>query len=419
MIGARSGAADGERPSRRWLAVAAVALAGVATAAVAVAATGGESKPRAAASTFSGASAPVQRRTLVTRENVEGTLGYAGRRTAVNRLTAAGDTADAPVAESDAGRAGGAVQPAGAAGADTGGGSTGGGGGGAVTLTALPSEGALLGRGDVLYRADGEPVLLLYGTTPAFRDLAAGDSGEDVLQLERNLLALGHSPGVVDGDFTTDTAAAVAAWQESVGLDESGEVELGRVAFLPGARRVGGHVATVGDLLSDGTAVVETGSDRRNVEVELDVDMQSLVRKGDRVTVLLPGGVDTVDGRIVRVGRVARAKEDSSATGGDQATGAEQELVIDVTVKLASRRGLGRLDQAPVSVGIAQETRRKVLAIPVTALIARPGGGYAVRVVGGGRGRLLPVEPGLYADGLVEVSGDGLRAGMRVEAAAT
>jgi peptidoglycan hydrolase-like protein with peptidoglycan-binding domain len=388
----------------RWLAVGGLtAAAGLAGAAVVL--SGGEPAPRAA-SAPTGASAPVERRTLVTRENVEGTLGYSGGRTVVNRLTASdGDAASTDAETGDAGRAGGAGQPAGASSAA--------GGSGAVTLTALAREGSLVGRGGVLYRADGEPVVLLYGATPAFRDLTLGDSGDDVLQLERNLLALGHSPGVVDGDYTADTAVAVAAWQELLGVAETGTVELGRVVFLPGARRIGGHVATIGDLLSDGTEVVETSSDRRSVEVELDVDMQSLVREGDRVTVLLPGG-DTVNGRIVRVGRVARALEDTTA----EQTGAEQELVIDVVVRLATRSGLGRLDQAPVSVGIAQETRKRVLAVPVTALIARPGGGYAVRVVGGGRRGLVDVDPGLYADGLVEVAGSGLRAGMRVEVAA-
>ncbi len=89
--------------------------------------------------------------------------------------------------------------------------------------------------------------------------------------------------------------------------------------------------------------------------------------------------------------------------------------MIDVTVRLATNRGLGRLDQAPVSVGLAQETRSKVLTVPVTALFARPGGGYVVRPAGGAEP--IAVEAGMYADGYVEVSGDGLREGLRVAAA--
>ena len=44
-------------------------------------------------------------------------------------------------------------------------------------------------------------------------------------------------------------------------------------------------------------------------------------------------------------------------------------------------------------------------------LVARQGGGYAVELPGG---RFVAVEPGLYADDYVEVSGSGLREGMQV-----
>ena len=69
------------------------------------------------------------------------------------------------------------------------------------------------------------------------------------------------------------------------------------------------------------------------------------------------------------------------------------------------------LDQAPVDVGFAVERRRGALAVPVKALLARQGGGYAVELAGGG---MVRVTPGLYADDMVEVEGDGLREGQEV-----
>jgi hypothetical protein len=57
----------------------------------------------------------------------------------------------------------------------------------------------------------------------------------------------------------------------------------------------------------------------------------------------------------------------------------------------------------------------------VTALLARPGGGYQVAVLDAGGRHLDPVQPGLFDDsaGTVEVSGAGLSEGLRVEVPAS
>ena len=57
------------------------------------------------------------------------------------------------------------------------------------TYTKLPDDGDKVDCGDVLYRVDDHPVLLLCGTVPAYRDLHMGDKGKDVRQLNRNLHA--------------------------------------------------------------------------------------------------------------------------------------------------------------------------------------------------------------------------------------
>jgi hypothetical protein len=114
------------------------------------------------------------------------------------------------------------------------------------------------------------------------------------------------------------------------------------------------------------------------------------------VTVALPNGRDTT-GRISDVGKVAtKAGEDADPT-------------IEVTITLRGRSG--DLDQAPVDVGFEVERARNVLAVPVKALLARQGGGFALELADG---RLVPVEPGLYADDMVEVEGSGLREGQQV-----
>ncbi len=55
------------------------------------------------------------------------------------------------------------------------------------TVTWTPEEGAVIRRGKRLYAVSGKSVILLYGTTPMYRELTTGTSGRDVLQLERNL----------------------------------------------------------------------------------------------------------------------------------------------------------------------------------------------------------------------------------------
>jgi peptidoglycan hydrolase-like protein with peptidoglycan-binding domain len=454
----------------KWRAApVALGLGLLAVIAIAVASlSGGGANHNARATASGGSSATVERRTLVERETVDGTLGYAGGRTVINRLgtsgggggdgetpatpaalftpdedTPEGDTPDDDSADQDAPDAhppdegsGGEDQPEqdqpeqdqpeqgqpdddqdrdqpsrsspdssspDSASPDSSEPSYEGSG----TVTGLPRAGSVVERGEGLYRLDGDPIVLMYGSTPAYRALQSGVSGgRDVRELEQNLLALGLDPGTVDDSFTSSTATAVSDWQESLGLEQTGAVELGRVVFLPGPRRVGEHKTSVGSVLSSGSEVLDTSSTKRVVTVELDASLQNMAHKGDRVEVTMPDG-SLGRGRITAVGRVARELESSSAD-----PNAEPQMVIDVTIELRSTRGAGRLDEAPVSVGLAQETRRDVLALPVNALVARRGGGYGVELAGSRR--IVPVRAGLFADGYVEVSGGGIREGTRV-----
>jgi multidrug efflux pump subunit AcrA (membrane-fusion protein) len=196
---------------RRTLAAAAVGAALLAAGALALLLGGSDGGTAAGASPAAGAVGRVERRTLAERLTATGTIGYAGETTVFARLPG--------------------------------------------TVTALPGVGDSIRRGGRLYALDGEPVLLMYGAVPAYRALAVGvDEGRDVEQLERNLAALGYEPGSVDERFTSATAAALAAWQEDLGLEPSGELALGRVAFLRGPQRVTGLEATLGEAVGGGGA---------------------------------------------------------------------------------------------------------------------------------------------------------------------
>lgn len=150
--------------------------------------------------------------------------------------------------------------------------------------------------------------------------------------------------------------------------------------------------------------ILTTTSTRQVVAVQLDAAKQSVARDGARVGVELPDG-NRVSGRIARVGRTATAATSSQA----EQSGAASTL--KVTVKLT--RHVAALDQAPVTVDFEQSRARDVLTIPVTALLARPGGTFGVEVRDGSGRRVVPVTTGLYASGFVEIEGD-VREGQRV-----
>jgi peptidoglycan hydrolase-like protein with peptidoglycan-binding domain len=330
--------------------------------------------PRTPAPAASGAAVPVRtarivRADVAARQIVPGTLGYRGSYSVVNELP------------------------------------------GGIT-TWVPSPGSVVRRGQVLYRVADQPAVLMIGPVPAWRSFQIGMApGPDVRELEANLVALGFDPGqaiTVNGQFTWATAAAIERWQLRLGLAQTGTIPLGQIVFVPFTARVALVTATRGTPVAPGSPVLQVTSTRPTVSVALPVG-QATVRPGDHVIVTLPDGTTTITGIIAAVGRVA--------TGASP--GSPGPATIAVTVRLARNGALAGLDQAPVQVTITEQEHPGVLAVPVTALLARPGGGYAVQLASPPR-RLIAVTTGLFDDatGLVEVSGPGLTAGLPVEVAA-
>jgi len=143
------------------------------------------------------------------------------------------------------------------------------------------------------------------------------------------------------------------------------------------------------------------------------------------VTVTLPDGVSTAPGVVTSLSAVASAAGGgggsppgggtASQGPGGQGPGGSGQDTVQMTVRFTRTADTGHLDQAPVSVNVVAAQARDVLAVPVSALVALAGGGYAVDVVQGGTAHLVAVQTGLFSQTLVQVSGAGLAAGMRVE----
>jgi len=374
-------AGDQRRGRRRRAAALAapVVVAGVAAGIVLSGPPWRTPHPAAAAAVTLG-TAPVVRTGLVNTVQVGGSLAYAGSYTVVNQ--AAG-----------------------------------------TAYTALPAPGATIRRGQELYEVDGAPVTLFYGPAPEWRSLSAGVTpGRDVAQLDRNLIALGYGADLAVSDyFTGATAYAVELWQAARGLPVTGTVPLGQVAYAPGPLRITGVTPVPGSPPQPGTAVATATSPVPVVIAAVPVGQEYLVKAGDAVTVTLPDGVSTTPGVVTSLSSVASAASGNAGSppDGGNATqgpgGAAGQDTVQMTVRLTRPAAAGHLDQAPVSVSIVSAQARDVLAVPVSALVALAGGGYAVDVVQGGTAHLVAVQTGLFAQTLVQVAGSGLAAGERVQ----
>jgi peptidoglycan hydrolase-like protein with peptidoglycan-binding domain len=490
------GACGARRKAPRLASIGGIALAALVIAAVVVLSSGSSHRSSRGTGIPAGdTTATVTRRTLTESATLDGTLGYGASLELYDRLSESG------------------------------------------TFTWLPSVGAVIARGGTLFKVNNLPVVLMYGSTPAYRTLKKGvGNGPDVTELNRNLVDLGFDGNGAIADFekfSEATATAVRRWQKAEGLPQTGEVELGRVIFATSAQRVtklhvslgqdppgateptaegsssrepasageekeptskgkdpeegssskpstkaskepsagekgsakrepskksgskqkpskghpskegsknpaqeekapntstskaassdsGEHPSGKGGEGGAGTVVLSTTSNQQIVALQVKADQQQLAHVGEPAPVKLPDG-DVVGGRITSVGTVATESSESEKGGGDggggekgggSAPGNGESATIAVTIVLDHR--VAHLDAAPVSVELVKESRRDVLAVPATSLIGTAGGGYALQTLEDNRRADVPVTPGMFANGYVQVEGTGVREGLTV-----
>jgi hypothetical protein len=297
-------------------------------------------------------------------------------------------------------------------------------------LTALPSVGDVIKCGQAVYRVEGRPVALLCGSTPLYRSLSEGMKGWDVKELNRNLADLGYLDGAEldpSGYFGSATRSALKDLKGDIGLARTGSLAPEQAVALPGPLRISNISVPLGTALQAGVSIAEATSTARHVEVDFEPSQAEGVKVGDRVSITLPNN-RTTPGVVGRVGALAveSGSDSSSASGSssDSNTGSGSSggsgtasATVPVFIKLKRVRAVRGIQEVPVQVSIVTGRVENALSVPVTALLARAGGGYAVEIVdAGGQRQLVGVDLGAFdnANGLVQVSGPGLRAGQRV-----
>jgi len=278
------------------------------------------------------------------------------------------------------------------------------------TLTALPPVGKVASQGQVLYEVSGVPVVLLYGSTPAYRSLSEGMTGADVEELNADLVALGYATSTQlsphSDDFTYRTEVGVEKLQAKLGVTQNGTLSLGQAVFEPTAIRVTSVSATLGAPAQPGQPVLSATSTTRQVSIALGADQQIEVAVGDKVTITLPDN-HTTPGVITSVGTVATTASGSSGSS----------PTITVLVTPTDSAATGIWDEAAVGVTITTGTVTNAFVVPVDALLAKADGGYAVEVVrANGIRQLVDVSLGLFddADCLVQVTGTNVAAGQQI-----
>jgi peptidoglycan hydrolase-like protein with peptidoglycan-binding domain len=273
----------------------------------------------------------------------------------------------------------------------------------AGTITGLPAIGDVIDRGGALYRVDNTPVVLMIGDLPAWRGFDVSMSnGPDVTQLEGNLRELGFFSGEPDERFDWVTREAVRDWQESIGMPRTGELEPGRIVFQPSGRRVGAVTVRLGSQVGGGSDVLTlTGLDR-TVTVQLPLADQRLAEAGAVVEVRLPGGATTT-GTIASIGSPTEVPD-----------GTDVKLVIPVEIALDDQAAAGGLQRISVTVGFQKAVYPQVLTVPVTALVALPGGGLGVEKRTDDGIVPVPVETGVFVQGFVEITEGDVAEGDQV-----
>ena len=155
-----------------------------------------------------------------------------------------------------------------------------------VVTSVVVRPGTALADGTVVYTVDGQAVFAMVTNQTLYRPLTVGDTGDDVAALQEFLAR--HTPVAVkpDGRFGPSTAAAVRAWQRSLGEVQTGVAEPSRFVRLDNAGTVDSVHVSVGH---PGPTLGEVVVSMRPSVESLQVAVDGGVFKGDYILLTAKG----------------------------------------------------------------------------------------------------------------------------------
>jgi Putative peptidoglycan binding domain/HlyD family secretion protein len=285
--------------------------------------------------------------------------------------------------------------------------------------------GKTIHNGEELAEIDGEPLFVLTGAVPAWRDVIPGESGPDVTELQKALASLGYyDGGDTPGYFGSATEYAVSLYYEHLGYTppSSGGVPETNVVFLPSlpatvvavngttGEQPGqpfmelapkGALALTGELPPAYAAQVKPGLKVTIYDEVTGIHATGTVSNLGTATITGPTGT------VVDIGgapaSASSGSTGSSSAGSSGSTGATAFIPLDVHPSTALAAALNG-ENVLVTVDTGQ-TEGPVLTVPVAAIVTTASGTSYVTVAGAhGKQRNVTVTPGISENGYVQVT---------------
>ena len=165
--------------------------------------------------------------------------------------------------------------------------------------------GNVLKAGDFIGIIGADPVFVLEGPLPLYRDLNLGDNGDDVLAFQKALNSAGYATAQ-SGTVTEDTLDAVTRLHRAhlTGVPSEGVTSIVRnnYAILPGGSHTVTAVAAVGQLINDGNPIASVETSEPYVESSVELSVANKLKAGDRVSLRTSTG--SVEGTITSIGEL-------------------------------------------------------------------------------------------------------------------